>query len=150
MVISPKKLFQKLIFSHAETDDVAQGFALGVFISMTPLLGLHTLLAVIVAAFFKKNEVAAILGAWLVNPLTLFPIYYFTYRVGHLILGTAHHRELRPESIKDFFHIGTELIRPLWIGGLAVGLISALISFYLVTWLYPAFRAKMHRRRSAP
>ena len=150
MVISPKKLVLNLILSHASPEEVAQGFALGTFISMTPLLGLHTLLAVIAAALLKKNEIATILGAWVVNPLTLFPIYYFTYRMGHLILGTPHSKELRPESIKDFFHIGANLMRPLWIGGLFVGLISAIVGYYLMLWLYPLIKAKIHRHRAAP
>lgn len=135
-----KALYDKLLHSQATTREVAGGFAVGIFIAMTPTLGLHTFLAVGLAALFKKNKIASVIGCWVVNPATLFPIFYFIYRVGHWVLGTSHVRRLRPESIKDFFHLGGEIIVPLWTGSLVVGTVSAVISYYVIKWGYPILK----------
>lgn len=132
-----KEYWNKLIHSHATPEEVAWGFALGIFIAMTPTIGLHTIATIALAAFFKKNEIAAIIGAWIVNPMTIFPIFYFTFKVGRLILGESGSVELRPESVTDLFHMSGEILLPLWIGGIVIGLLSALISYYLVKWIYP-------------
>jgi uncharacterized protein (DUF2062 family) len=140
-----KELYHKLIYSHATAREVAGGFAIGIFISMTPTLGLHTFLSVGLAALFKKSKIAAIIGCWVVNPATLFPVFYYIYRVGHWVLGTNHVRRLRPESIKDFFHLGGEIIVPLWTGSLVVGTLSAVVSYYLVRWIYPLLKNKANQ-----
>ena len=131
--------YHELLLSHATPVDVAHGFALGLFITMTPTLGFHTILAIALAALFRRNKIAAIIGAWINNPFTLFPIYYYTYRLGLWILNKPPHR-LRPESLKDMFHLSRGIIVPLWIGGLVVGLISSIIGYYLILWIYPRLK----------
>lgn len=141
-----KSLYHSLIHSHATPEEVAWGFALGIFVAMTPTLGLHTIIVIALAALLKKNEIAAVIGVWVVNPVTLFPVFYFIYKVGLWILREPARRELRPESLTDFFHLGGKLVAPLWAGGIVVGLISALVSFYLVKWIYPYLRKMTHRQ----
>lgn len=141
-----KAYFSKLLHSHASPEEVAQGFALGVFISMTPTLGLHMVLAIVFAAILKKNEIAAFMGVWVVNPLTMFPIYYFIYRTGRLVLGKISPVGLKPESIRDFFHLSGDILFPLWVGGIIVGLISALLGYYAVKWAYPGLKSRMTRK----
>lgn len=137
-----KGLYHKLIHSHATPEEVAQGFALGIFISLTPTIGIQTLLAIGMAALLKKNEIAAIVGVWLTNPLTFLPIYFFTYRLGHLFLGEVSPKPLKPEGIVDFFHIGGDLLIPLWLGGFTVGIVAAVISYYMARWFYPYLKKK--------
>lgn len=141
-----KAHYQELLLSHATTQDVAYGFALGVFISMTPTLGLHTLSAVALTAIFRKNKIAGIIGAWVNNPLTLFPIYYYAYLLGEWILGDPRPKNLRPESLKDVFHLSKELMIPLWIGGIILGLMSAAVAYYLVLWFYPRLKSQIKKR----
>src|SRR5439155_1124216 len=61
------------------TDDTppraALAFALGVFIAWTPLLGLHTVLALGLAFALGLNRVAVLAGTFVNNPWTLVPIY---------------------------------------------------------------------------
>ena len=137
-----KHYYTALIHSHATPEEVAGGVALGVFISMTPALGLHMILAAGFAALFKKNTIAAALGTWVVNPLTLFPIYYFTHRLGQVIMREPQDKIFRPDSIKDFFHLGGELMAPLWLGGVVVGLVAAILSYFAVKGLYPVLKRK--------
>lgn len=137
-----RDIFDKLIISHATPKEVAQGFALGVFIAMTPTAGLHTALAFLFAAFLRQNKMAAMIGTLLTNPLTLVPFYYCTYKVGGWFVRKPDPSSFSPESIQDFFHLGGDLLIPLWIGGVIVGLVLAVISYYLVLYSYPLLRKK--------
>ncbi|MBI4410911.1 MAG: DUF2062 domain-containing protein [Deltaproteobacteria bacterium] len=137
-----KHYYNALIHSHATPEEVAGGFALGVFVSMTPTLGLHMILAAGFAALFKKNAIAAALGTWVTNPLTLFPVYYFTHRVGQTMMGESRLKILRPDSIRDLFHMGKEIFIPLLLGGILVGLLAAFVSYFFVKRLYPILKKK--------
>lgn len=138
-----KKYYQKLLHSHASTEEVAQGMALGVFISFTPMLLIHVPLGIFLAAILKKNEIATMIGVWVSNPLTMVPLYYATYKVGIWVLRMEP-VPFGPESMKSFFTIGGDILMPLWAGGVIVGLIAALVSYWLTKKIYPRF---LHRRK---
>ena len=66
---------------------IALGFAAGVFVSCTPFLGFHLIMASLVAWIVGGSIVAAVLGTFIGNPIT-YPIFWFiTYEVGSLMLG---------------------------------------------------------------
>ena len=78
--------FIKMLALEDSSEKLAMAFALGVFFTLTPLVGLHTLLAVGFAFVFGLNRVAVVMGLLLNNPWTLVPYYAFsTYLGGHLI-----------------------------------------------------------------
>ncbi len=145
-----KKYYHRLLSSHATTEEVAQGFALGVFIGVTPSMGLHTVLALVLAAFFGKNKIAAVLGTWINNPLTIFPIFYYDYRVGVLFLHEHRVRALQPESLKDLFHLSRSVLVPMWVGSVILGLVLAVLSFYLVRFGYPVLKKRFYRISHSP
>ena len=61
---------------------IAAGFAAGVSFSITPLLGLHIVLAGLLTFVTRGSYLAAILGTFVGNPLT-FPFFFAaTYWVG--------------------------------------------------------------------
>lgn len=64
----------------------ALAFGIGVFIAFSPLLGLHTILAIVIAFTFRLNRVAVLAGAW-INAWALAPCYAFGTFVGALLLG---------------------------------------------------------------
>src|SRR5690606_27489557 len=53
---------------------VALGFAAGVFVSATPFIGFHMVLAALTAWIIGGSIVAAILGTFVGNPLT-YPLF---------------------------------------------------------------------------
>ncbi len=64
----------------------ALAFGAGVFIAFSPLLGLHTVIAITVAFAFRLNRVAILAGAW-INAWALAPCYAFGTFMGALLLG---------------------------------------------------------------
>jgi uncharacterized protein (DUF2062 family) len=64
-----RKLFVIKDTPHA----IASGAAIGVFLGFTPLFGLKTLLALLLAALFRVNKIAAVVAVSLHD--LLFPLW---------------------------------------------------------------------------
>src|SRR3989441_10874501 len=80
--------FRRLLAIDDPPERTALAFAVGVFIGFSPLLGLHTILATVIAFLFRFNKVAIYLGTYINNPfLTLVPIILASYAIGAFLLG---------------------------------------------------------------
>src|SRR5271167_2106233 len=66
-----KHRFAQMLGSDSPPEVVAASFAIGVAISFTPLLGLHWIIALLLAVILRLNKVDVLLGTLVVNPLTL-------------------------------------------------------------------------------
>lgn len=118
---------------------IAAGFALGVFISITPLFGLHTPLAIAAAFIFRLNKVATITGAWVNTPFTVLPVLMGSYRLGEFLLGQEP-LEVSFTSLK-WSHL-KEHASALFVGSSLLGLLAALMSYAVCYWLVLRFREK--------
>src|SRR6266496_257957 len=80
--------FRRLLSLDDPPERTALAFAIGVFIAFSPFLGLHTILATLIAFLFRFNKIAIYTGTFINNPLfTLVPIIVASYAIGALILG---------------------------------------------------------------
>src|SRR5262249_22476580 len=64
----------------------ALSFAIGVAIAFSPLLGIHTLLALGIAFLFRLSRGPMLVGAYINNPWTLAPMYMAGTLLGCSIL----------------------------------------------------------------
>jgi uncharacterized protein (DUF2062 family) len=86
---------RRLLALDDPPERTALAFSVGVFIAFSPLLGLHTILATLLAFVFRFNKVAIYAGTFVNNPfLTLVPIILASYALGALVLG-------RPVSLPE-------------------------------------------------
>lgn len=148
---------------------IARGIWAGVFVTFTPLFGMHFVLAVILAKMMKGNIVAALMATFIGNPLTFVFIALSSLKTGHLILGTdLDEGELSALSRKfgdagsDLWHnfiaiftkadfdwsglaiFSREVFYPYLIGGILPGIICSTIAYYLMV---PLLKAYQKRRR---
>ena len=80
--------FRRLLALDDPPERTALAFSVGVLIAFSPLIGLHTILATLLAFIFRFNKVAIYAGTFVNNPfLTLVPIIIVSYAVGAAILG---------------------------------------------------------------
>ena len=158
--------------SRSRPEAIALGFSIGVFVGFLPLIGLQMALAAILAAFFKANPAIAMIPVWITNPLTMMPIFLFTYRVGALwVPGPDEARvqsQLRqimrkldrhalydlPSQLREWALIGRNIFIPLMIGGAIVGLLGGLIAYPILLRVVKRYRqrrelARTLRRRQA-
>jgi uncharacterized protein (DUF2062 family) len=118
-------------------------FALGVFMGISPLLGLHTIGAFFIAWLLRLNRLVAIIGVYITNPWTIVPIYTFCIWVGARLTGLE---KIIPAvnwndvSFMVFMGELKHLIIPFLVGSIVVGSISAIISYFIIHWAVVKYR----------
>lgn len=113
----------------------AAAFAVGVFIGMSPLLGLHTVLGIFAAWALRLNKMVTVAGVYVTNPWTIIPIYTFSTWVGARCLGINHilpHIDWKHLTLSMLLHEFSPLLMPFIAGSLLVGSVSAILSYILI------------------
>lgn len=114
---------------------MATAFAIGVFIGMSPLLGLHTILGLFAAWLLRLNRLITLIGVFITNPWTIVPIYSFGTWFGAKITGM---NKIIPVinwtdiTLLGFFKEFRPLLLPFIIGNTAIGIISAVVGYLLI------------------
>lgn len=83
---SSQYVTKRILRITATPHAVAAGVAAGAFTSFTPFMGLHFLLAALLAWMLRGNLIASALGTFVGNPLTFPLIWTATYKTGHWVL----------------------------------------------------------------
>jgi len=69
---------------------VAGGFAIGIFVGLTPTLPVQTPIILALTMLTNTSFPAGIASSWLVcNPLTMVPLYYLSYTAGQSVFGPS-------------------------------------------------------------
>ena len=125
---------------------VSLGIAIGVFISITPTIPFHTFIAVSLAYLFRGNKLAAALGVWVSNPLTIPLFYYGSYKLGVKILGTSFAFEPKCYSVLEFMKMGYDITITMIIGGVILGIIPGVISYFITFKMIKYFRQRRYAK----
>jgi uncharacterized protein (DUF2062 family) len=133
---------QILLHVEDRPSRVALAFAVGVFIAFSPFLGIHTLLAIVIAVAFRLSKPAIVVGAWTNNPWTIAPMYSAGTLLGCFVLGVSPaslgeidwslHGRAFYESLAAGFR---PLLLPFVVGNLLLGAVAALVSFLVLRFL---------------
>lgn len=140
--------FRRLLTLDDPPERTALAFAIGVFIAFSPFLGLHTIMATLVAFIFRFNKVAIFTGTFINNPfLTLVPIIIASYAIGAFLLGRPV--RISPEGIdllkephlltgdyyRKLLREGWQVVWPFTIGGMVLSVVCSLIAYPVTSWL---------------
>jgi uncharacterized protein (DUF2062 family) len=131
---------------------LALGAAIGMFVAITPTIGVQTILVVFLAWLLRANKAVGVPLVWISNPATAVPIYYPCYRIGLWILNrpgipVQWWRELAapPEgwAALTFYWIKfVDIAWPLWLGCVLVGLAAGWITYRVVHLLVSLYRLR--------
>lgn len=125
---------------------IARGMAVGIFVSITPIIPLQTLVAVALAFLVRGSKSAAALGTWLSNPLTIPLVYYANYKLGCLLLGyQATVDNIAFDSFSQLMNLGLEVTWAMIVGSLAIGVILGVVAYFVTLRIFTTIR-----RRSRP
>jgi uncharacterized protein (DUF2062 family) len=152
-------------------EKIGRGVWCGIFASFTPLFGLHFVLAFLLARLLRGNVLAAIIGTFAINPLTIVPVGVSAMATGKFLLGRqpgegafAGVPEAFSAAWGDLWHnLGTlvgpgtadwtgliafwdEIFLPYLIGGVIPGAITATICYLLTVQLVRAHQARRRKR----
>ena len=143
--------FRRLLALDDPPERTALAFSLGVFIAFSPFLGLHTILATLIAFLFRFNKIAVYSGTFINNPfLTLVPIIVASYAIGAFILGRPlwipaaglellrHPHLLTAAYYRRLFQESWDIVWPFSIGGLLLSVVCSLIAYPVTSSLLRA------------
>ncbi len=147
-----QSLFQIRDTPHA----IAGGVAIGIFFGFTPLWGLKTLLAILVAWLFRFSKISAVLAVTFHDILLpLVPVILrWQYDVGFFIISHPHRLppRLSPKHLHfDLMSLLTvktlHLLWPILVGSVFLGIPVAIIMYFV--FLEIVTRAQAARARHA-
>ncbi len=150
-LLPPVKRCSRWVFEKCSAmgdDDphfIARGMALGLFVSATPLFPFHTAIAVFLAVVFRASRMAAALGVWFSNPVTMPAMYFGSYKVGDFFLGGNAPAHLQSLAFLDIVHMGLDITLSMLAGGIVIGIFLG-VPGYLITHRIVSGR----RRHRAP
>lgn len=120
---------------HFNRRSVAGSFSLGLFNAFVPV-PFQMLLSALGAIFFRVNLPIALGTVWITNPVTIPPMFYFTYLVGTWIMGTPA-QEVQFELSYEWLTGGLMAIwQPFLLGCFVTGTVAALIGYITIRGLW--------------
>lgn len=129
------RIYERFVKIRGRPREIALGFALGIFIGMTPTMGVQMPIAVFFAAILKWSKISAAFGVWITNPITSPFIYGITYVVGAKLLGLKATLNLPDDLtwtiVKEILKNAPVIFGALTVGGIIIGLPLAILSYYL-------------------
>ena len=149
---TPRALLRSILMLDDTPHSVALGTAIGMFVGMTPTVGIQMIIVLIVAfltsPFFKFNKIAAVLTVYVTNPLTIVPIYWFNYKIGTCFIPSKVTYDdfvaiVRFDSHDNWseraLSLITELGAPLLVGCVLVATACSLVTYPAMRWLLRRF-----------
>ncbi len=116
--------------------EIAFAIALGNFVGILPLVGLHTLVAIGLAHLLRLNIMIVFLGTQISNPISFPFILFISAQIGSLLLSGSL---LNIQFTTDLAILKT-YIMPTIIGGVILGLAVSSVSYVLTLKIARRFR----------
>jgi hypothetical protein len=126
-----RKFVRQLRELRGKPHEISLGLAVGVFIALTPTIPFHTVLAVTLAALLRGSKLAAALGVWVSNPLTIPLFYYGSYRLGKFVLGYRELAMPHDYSLISLVKLGGHATVAMLHGGVLLGILPAFAAYFL-------------------
>jgi uncharacterized protein (DUF2062 family) len=107
-----RRWLEALLHIHDSPRRTAAAYAVGVFFAFSPVVGLHTVLALVVAFVFNLNRVAVILGVYTNLPWFMAPYYTLTTVAASEVMGVRLPQQF-PQRLGEVFALSL-LSREFW------------------------------------
>lgn len=129
-------LREKMVREPLPVEDVAAGWALGIFVGCAIPFGMQLIISVPLAMMMRVSKVGATLGTLITNPVTILFIYPAqTYLVNKLLFGGSltYARlsgvEWTWEAVRK---LGAEAMASFFLGGILLALVMTPIVYFAV------------------
>lgn len=129
---------------------IALGVACGVYTSFTPFFGFHFVVSAVLAWLIRGNIVASAIGTFFGNPLTFPFIVAICLEIGGRLMGIPINTDFTGLGFHQTAVLLLQNVRslviPYFVGGLAPGLISAVITYLIVRPLVATYQRRRRAR----
>ena len=136
------RLFDPRLWKPTQTS-VSAGLAIGIFIALTPTIGVQIPLIILSALFLRVNIPVALAASWVTNPLTAPIIYPLQYQLGLWLSGAPDANELA--GFTGMLRLFFRYAMPLWVGSLVSATFCSILVYvgsFTVWRLVDKFREK--------
>ena len=150
---SPRSLIRRLLALDDSPHSIALGTAIGMFVGMTPTVGIQMMVILAIAAvtrpLFHFNRVAGLITVYISNPLTIVPMYAAFYYVGTLLVEAPmtpdeflaqFEAEMDRGWLDPLRFIFAEVAWPMLAGSLLIATVTAVPTYPIVKQLVIAKR----------
>ncbi|MBI9076423.1 MAG: DUF2062 domain-containing protein [Desulfatibacillum sp.] len=148
-----KRAFHRFLAIRGTPRELALGLALGVFVGMSPFMGVHTAIAVLLAAIFKWSKISSAVGVQISNFATAPFVYWFTYHVGKFFWAAKvpfrAPGEFNLNGLLAMLSQTPEMIWILTVGGLITGIPLAFITYWITFNAVTRYRADIKEKIAA-
>lgn len=122
---------------------LARGVAVGLFIGLTPTVGIQILLMLVLSVLLRANFPAAFATSWINNPFTMAPFYFGFHQLGERVMVVL---PIRFESLSGLELQIARDTTALVIGSLCVAIPAALIGYFGFLYVWRRFHLHLPAR----
>lgn len=147
MFTGPRERFGQMLVRMRQLEGnphhLALGMAVGIFVSITPIIPLQTLVAIALAFLVRGSKSAAVLGTWLSNPLTIPVVYFANYKLGCALLGYQKTLDnIAFDSFSDLMELGLEVTLAMIAGGVVIGAFLGTLAYVVTLRVFISIRRR--------
>lgn len=148
------KIYERFIKLKGSPRQIALGFALGLFVGMSPFFGFHIAIGIVLASLLGWSKIAAAIGVNITNVATAPFIYPITYWVGAKVTGFTRNVQWPTEPTFSSFMLLLKksplIILDLCVGGILLGIPIAIIGYHLAFNAITLYRERLRERMRIP
>ncbi len=144
--------FREVVGINEKPERLAAAWALGLAIGLSPFMGLHTVIALLLAFVLRLNKVDVLVGTLVINPWT-FPVYFpIAALIGTKVTG-VHVPNFAFPHPEEVLHAAMWRQHAPWlrsvllawgVGALVFALLAGGITYLLLCQLIRLHRARHH------
>ena len=140
----------KMVKDPLPPEDVAAGWALGMFIGCSIPFGLQLVVSIPLAMMMRVSKIGATVGTLITNPVTIFFIYPAqTWVMYNLLFGNREMGELPTEwTRQSVMAMSGPVIISFFLGGLLLALILSPITYFVVKRIVIKYRSLWQKKNS--
>ncbi len=140
-----KHAYLRVMRTKAPPHTIAMGVACGVFGGFLPALPpipLQSAVALALAFILRGSKVPAVIATFISNPLNWVFFYWLQFKVGKHFVPFHVHFHPREMSFQDYLNVGWNGLIILLIGGVVLGLPSAVAAYFIAKPSIVAWRKR--------
>jgi len=145
-----RRLREKMVRDPLPPEDIAAGWALGVFVGCAIPFGIQLIISIPLAMMMRVSKVGATLGTFITNPVSILFVYPAqTFIVNKLLFGGSLTYAKLAETEWTWAavrRLGAEVIVSFFLGGFLLAIVMTPIAYFVVRRLVVRARAFRARR----
>ena len=145
-----QRLKTRMVREQLPPEDIAAGWALGVFVGCAVPFGLQLIISIPLALMMRVSKVGATLGTFITNPVSIFFIYPAqTFVVNKMLFGGSLTYAKLAETAWTWAavrRLGAEVMVSFFLGGFLLAIVMTPIAYFAVKRIVVRSRAWRARK----